>query len=99
MKSARSQLFKLTLLLIFGQVKAEKIEIKDTRGQFHFSHKYVGYHPVSAVVMTLLDFKNLNLTSSITFCDIFQANNQAFNKKNAKRIIFKFFVKITQKND
>ena len=27
---------KLTLLLIFGQVEAEKIEIKDTRGHFHF---------------------------------------------------------------
>ena len=29
---------KLSLLLIFGQVKAEKIELKDTGGHFHFSH-------------------------------------------------------------
>ena len=71
---------KLTLLLIFGQVEAEKIEVKDTRGHFHFSLKYVWYHSVSAVVMTLLDFKNLFLTSSITFCDIFHANDPAFNK-------------------
>ena len=27
---------KLPLLLIFGQVEAEKIEVKDTRGYFHF---------------------------------------------------------------
>ena len=29
---------KLTLLLIFDQVKAEKIEVKDTKGHFQFSH-------------------------------------------------------------
>ena len=47
---------KLTLLLIFGQVEAEKIEVKDVRGHFHFSHEYVNFYSVSAAVITLLDF-------------------------------------------
>ena len=32
---------KLTLLLIFGQVEAEKIEVKDTKGHILYSHEYV----------------------------------------------------------
>ena len=82
---------KMTLLLIFGQVEAEKIEVKETRGHFYFSHEYVQYHPVSAVVMILLDFKNLNLTSCITVCDIFHTNDPALYKKIPKILIFKFF--------
>ena len=83
---------KLTLLLIFGQVEAEKIEVKETRGHFYFSHEYVQYHPVSAVVMILLDFKNLNLTSCITVCDNFHKNDPALNQKKIPKIlILKFF--------
>ena len=86
--------------MIFGQVEAEKIEVKDTRGHFHFSHDYVRSYPVSAVVIALLEFQNLNLTYCITVCDIFQTNDPGFNKKIPKKLIFrKFFVKITQKSD
>ena len=41
------------------------------------------YYPVSAVLITFLDFQNLNLMSSFTFSDISSL----------------FFIKITQKND
>jgi len=74
--------------LIFGQVEAEKIEVKDTRGHFHFSHDYVRNYPVSAVVIALLEFQNLNLTYCITVCDIFQTNDPIFTKKNLKKLIF-----------
>ena len=82
---------KLTLLLIFGQEEAQRIEVKDTRGRFHFSPEYVQNQLILAVVMTLLGFKNLNFTSCINFCDIFHTNNPAFHKKNTKKIDFKFF--------
>ena len=49
---------KLFLLLIFGQVEAVIIEIKDTRGHFQFSHNYARFFPVLAVRITLLDFQN-----------------------------------------
>ena len=32
---------KLSLLLIFVKIEAEKIEFKDTKGQFQFSHYQV----------------------------------------------------------
>ena len=76
---------KLTLLLIFGQVEAEKIKVKDTWGHYNFSHDYVRNYPVSAVVFALLEFQNLNLTSCITVCDIFHTNDQVFTKKNLKK--------------
>ena len=72
--------------MIFGQVEAEKIEVKDTRGHFHFLHEYVRNYAVSAVVIALLEFQNLNLTSCITVCDIFQTNNTVFTKNNSKEI-------------
>ena len=50
---------KLSLLLIFGQVEAEKLEVKDTGGHFHFSHEYESYYLVSAVIITFLDSQNL----------------------------------------
>ena len=74
--------------MIFGQVEAEKIEVKDTRGHFHFSHDYVRNYPVSAVVIALLEFQNLNLTSGITVCDITHTNDTAFTKKIPKKWIF-----------
>jgi len=46
----------LTLLLNFGQLEAEMIEVKDTMGHFHFSQEYVSFYPVLAVVITLLTF-------------------------------------------
>ena len=60
--------FQLSSLLIIGQVEAKKIEVKGTRGHFHFLHEYVRNYAVSAVVIALLEFQNLNLTSCITVC-------------------------------
>ena len=74
--------------MIFGQVEAEKIEVKDSRGHFHFSYEYIRNYAVSAVVITLLEFQNLNLTSCITVFDIFHANEAVFTKKNSKEIDF-----------
>ena len=85
--------------MTFGQVEAEKIEVKDTKGHFHFSHEYVSYHTVSAVLITLLDFQNLNLTSCTTFFDIFFTKDPPFNKKNQKKIFLKILFEITQKID
>ena len=48
----------MSLLLIFGQVKAEIFEVKDTRGHFQFSNNYARFFPVLAVRITLLDFQN-----------------------------------------
>ena len=76
---------QLTLLLIFGQVEAEKIKVKYSWGHFKFSHEYVRNYPVSAVVFALLEFQNLNLTSCITVCDIFLTNDQVFTKKILKK--------------
>ena len=72
--------------MIFGQVEAEKIEVKDTRGLFHFPHKYV--NPVFPVVIALLDFQNLNLTSCFTVCDIFYTNDPVFTEIFFKEIDF-----------
>ena len=74
--------------MIFGQVEAEKIEVKDTRGHFHFLHEYVRNYAVSAVVIALLEFQNLNLTSCITACDITHTKDTAFNQKNSKKMDF-----------
>ena len=62
-----------------------KIEVKDTRGHFKFSYEYVRYYAVSAVVITLLDFQNLYMTSLITSSDIFYSNDPAFIKLTAKK--------------
>ena len=67
--------------MIFGQVEAEKIEVKDTRGHFHFSHDYVRNYPVSAVVFALPEFQNLNLTSCITVGVIIHTNDPVFTKE------------------
>ena len=72
--------------MIFGQVEAEKIEVKDTRGHFHFLHEYVRNYAVSAVVIALLEFQNLNLTSCITVCDITHTNDTAFNQKKSNKM-------------
>ena len=72
--------------MIFGQVETKKIEVKDTRGLFHFSHEYVRNYPVSAVVIALLEFQNLNLTSCITVSDIFHTNDPVFTNKNSEEI-------------
>ena len=40
-------------------------------------------------VITLLDFQNLNLTSCITFCDIFNTNDMAFKQKYWKNWFFR----------
>ena len=74
--------------MIFGQIEAEKIEVKDTRGHFHFLHEYARNYAVSAVVIALLEFQNLNLTSGITVCDITNTNDTAFNQKNSKKMDF-----------
>ena len=74
--------------MIFGQVEAEKIEVKDTRGHFHFLHEYVRNYAVSAVVIALLEFQNLNLTSCITVCDITHTNDTAFRKNKSKKMDF-----------
>ena len=72
--------------MIFGQVEAEKIEVKDTKGHFHFLHEYVRNYAVSAVVIALLEFQNLNLTSCITVCDITHTNDTAFNQKKSNKM-------------
>ena len=74
--------------MIFGQVETKKIQFKDTRGHFHFLHEYVSNYAVSAVVIALLEFQNLNLTSCITVCDITHTNDTAFNKKKSKKMDF-----------
>ena len=84
---------KLALLLIFDQVEAEIWGLKHTRGHFYFSHEYGGDYSVSAFVITLLDFQNLNLTSCITFCDIVNTNDKDFNKKIVKLIFFGNYLK------
>ena len=83
----------------FGQLEAEKMKAKDTRGHFHFSHNYERNYQVSLVVITLWDFQNFNFTFGITFCDILHTNIQAFNKKDTKDIDFLHFLEITKKND
>ena len=70
--------------MIFGQVEAEKIEVKDTKGHFHFLHEYVRNYAVSAVVIALLEFQNLNLTSCITVCVTTHTNDTASNQKKNK---------------
>ena len=84
MKSACSEDFKTDHAFDFGQLEAEKIKAKDTRGHFHFSHEYGRYYSVSAVIITPLDFQNINLTSRITFSNIFHTNERAFNQKITK---------------
>ena len=74
--------------MIFGQVETEKIEVKDTRGHFHSLHEDVRNYAVSAVVISHLEFQNLNLTSCITVCDITHTNDTAFNQKNSKKMDF-----------
>ena len=88
---------KLTLLLNFGQLEAEKMKAKDTSGQFHFSNNYERNYQVSLVVITLWDFQNFNFTFGITFCDILHTNIQAFNKKLQKKLIFCIFLKLQRK--
>ena len=73
--------------MIFGHVEAEKIEVKHSWGHFHFLHEYVRNYAVSAVVIALLEFQNLNLTSCITVCDIFHTNDPVFTKIILKKLI------------
>ena len=87
---------KLILLLIFGQIEAEKIEVKDTRGHFHFSHDYVRNYPVSAAVIALLEFQNLNLTSCITVL-IFSTQMSQFLKILKKLILENSFLNNLEK--
>ena len=49
---------KVSLVLKFGLVEAEIIEVKDTRGHFKFLHFYAWFFPVIAVWITILDFQN-----------------------------------------
>ena len=51
------------------------------KGHFHSSYENVRYNPVTAVVITLLDFQNLYVISCNTFGDIFHTNDTAFIKK------------------
>ena len=87
---------KLALLLIFGQVEAEILGLKHTRGHFYFSHKYGGDYSVSAILITLLEFQKLNLTSCITFCDTVNTNDKDVKKKILK---IDFFLKLLIEND
>ena len=84
--------------MIFCQVEGKKIEVKDTRGHFKFSYEYVRYYAVSAVVITLLDFQNLYMTSLITSSDIFYSNDPALIKLTAKKNdFFNFLLETAQK--
>ena len=58
LETTGSENFKLSLLLIFGLVEAEIIEVKDTRGHLQFLCFYARFFPVLAVRITLLDFQN-----------------------------------------
>ena len=70
--------------LTFGQLEAEKIEVTDTKGHFHFSHEYVRNYPISAIVITVLDLQNLHWTCCITFSNNFHTNNTGFNQKEQR---------------
>ena len=61
----------MSLLLTFGQVEAEIIEVKDTRGHFQFLYIYARFFPVIAVRIVLLDFQNTTklLTKNIKEMD------------------------------
>ena len=58
LKTTGSENSTLSLLLIFGQVEAEIIEVKDSRGHFQFLHFCARVFPVLSVRITLLDFQN-----------------------------------------
>ena len=74
----------------------EKIEVKDTRGKFHFLHEYVRNYAVSAVVIALLEFQNLNLTSCITVL-IFSTQMSQFLKILKKLILENSFLNNLEK--
>ena len=62
------------VIFSFGHVEAEILGLEQTRGHFQFFtflHEFIRNYPVSAILITLLDSRNLNLTSHITLCDIF----------------------------
>ena len=74
----------MSLILNFGQVEAEILGLEHTRGHFQiftFLHEDMRNYPVLTVLITLRDSQNLNLTSNITFCNIFQTNNPLLTKK------------------
>ena len=78
---------KLSLLLIFGQVEAEIIEVKDTRGHFQFSHFFARFFPVLAVRILLLDFQN-SIRHLAILSVIFSTQMTQLITKNNKEIDF-----------
>ena len=94
MKSACSQLFKTDLTFDFWPKRSWDTGARTHQGSFSFFCVNM-----EAVVITLLDFQNLNLTSCITFLDIFFTNDPSFilTKKNWNILFFKILFEITQK--
>ena len=84
----------------FGQVEAEIIEVKDSRGHFQFLHFCAIVFPILSVRITLLDFQNSIGHLAILSVIFSKEMNQVSTKKLPKKLIFrKFFVGITQKSD
>ena len=78
---------KLSLLLIFGQVQAEIIEVNDTRGHFQFLHFYARFFPVLAVRIIFLDFQN-SIWHLVIFSVILSTQMTQLLTKNTKEIDF-----------
>ena len=89
----------MSLILNFGQVEAEILGLEHTRGHFQFFtflHEDMRNYPVSTVLITLIDSQNLNMTSHITFSNIFHTNNPLlFKKMDFKKSLLKLHRKIT----
>ena len=83
LKSACCQLFKTGLTFDFWPSRSWDIGARTYQGSFLFFTwiwRNGGDYSVSAFVITLLDFQNLNLLSCINFCDITNTNDDDLKK-------------------
>ena len=96
LKSADSENFKTVLDFEFWPTWSWDIGARTHQWSFSF---LTWIWKVLTVVTTLLDLQNLNLTSSITYSDIFYTGDAGVIQKLLEILIFIFFVEITQKND
>ena len=90
LKSARSQLFKTVLTFEIWPSRSWENWGQRHQGSFSVFTFFARNYTDLACLITLLDSQNLNLTSQIIFCDIFNTYVPTFNKKKIKKWFLKF---------
>ena len=90
LKSARSEDFKTVLDFQFWPSRSWDIGVRTHQGSFSVFTFFARNYTDLACLITLLDSQNLNLTSQIIFCDIFNTYVPTFNRKKIKKLFLKF---------